>query len=468
MSMHTTQDWHNHSHANMSQAYESQRRAHNQCDKSHGAHQDTVTDNLTMYNNLQSSLESKVRTSHHLRNQLQERADSVANSIAQTRQSLSQLASARQAKDGPMDLCKWRMQQRERRPLREQVRDNVELALEAEKTSLADSMRRLDDAMRRTKSTIGRLEDKQAELRRDIDHKSQALGLDEACLRTTQRSYQTSAGIAHQPSISQTSPTRRRPHSARCGRTSGGRSYSGMRDGNAHESLRNEVNRQHTAMSLYQSGRSAEDIAHGVRDDNTKVILRCQQATEDARSVSETRIEQRVAESRNMRRSLECQIRDTHEKIKFTKNTICSTRQQIRSLEEPLENASTCNTWRMQRVAKEHISDPVTTQLQGHQQMLLQAHEGLRDHHDAERTALYELQHRKEQLKQDLQDKTAGLHIDINCLTREGSGSQRGSSRIIGGGGGSRSGRCDSGRLYKSMLAHASNRGSDCGGEYGN
>ena len=34
------------------------------------------------------------------------------------------------AKDAPLTLCTWRMEQRERRPLKEQVRDGVEVCLE--------------------------------------------------------------------------------------------------------------------------------------------------------------------------------------------------------------------------------------------------------------------------------------------------------------------------------------------------
>lgn len=41
------------------------------------------------------------------------------------------LQEALAAKDPPLALVMWRMEQREKRPLREQVRDTVEVCLEA-------------------------------------------------------------------------------------------------------------------------------------------------------------------------------------------------------------------------------------------------------------------------------------------------------------------------------------------------
>lgn len=44
---------------------------------------------------------------------------------------LASLQDALVAKEAPLTLCTWRMEQRERRPLKEQVRDGVEVCLEA-------------------------------------------------------------------------------------------------------------------------------------------------------------------------------------------------------------------------------------------------------------------------------------------------------------------------------------------------
>ena len=41
--------------------------------------------------------------------------------------------------EAPLTLVTWRMEQRERRPLKEQVRDAVEVSLEVEKATLIDA-----------------------------------------------------------------------------------------------------------------------------------------------------------------------------------------------------------------------------------------------------------------------------------------------------------------------------------------
>lgn len=43
---------------------------------------------------------------------------------------MQKLQDALASKDAPLALCTWRMEQREKRPLREQVRDVVEVCLE--------------------------------------------------------------------------------------------------------------------------------------------------------------------------------------------------------------------------------------------------------------------------------------------------------------------------------------------------
>merc|ERR1719414_2625558 len=106
-------------------------------------------------------------------------AESLVASIQHTKHSYDSLEAAHKAKDPQIQLCMWRLEQRERRPLREQVRDQTEIALESEKELLCETQRRLSDGMKRTKAMISELEGKWAEVRHDLDHKTQALGIDE-------------------------------------------------------------------------------------------------------------------------------------------------------------------------------------------------------------------------------------------------------------------------------------------------
>ncbi|CAK9065837.1 Hypothetical protein (Fragment), partial [Durusdinium trenchii] len=269
----------------------------------------------------QSSLEQKVRTSQRMLEKLQHRAQSLENSIQHTKQTLGKLEEALEAKDrwtdaksmgvdnhrmgiiwagegesdiwtklwkiigdqppafvgpdgnhldAPLILCSWRMEQRERRPLREQVRDHVEVSLETEKAALLDSQRRLQDVIQKTKQTVQALENKLEEVRQDIQQKSQAqkrvsrqrdktglaLSVDELCLRTTSRSLEQ---IVDRSAFLRTAGGNLPP--ARGGSRGTARGADARREVAALESFRNEVLRQKEALRLNQSAIHREEAA---------------------------------------------------------------------------------------------------------------------------------------------------------------------------------------------------------------
>ncbi|CAL1162795.1 unnamed protein product, partial [Cladocopium goreaui] len=382
---------------------------------------------MSMYNELHSSLDQKVKTSQRLVEKLSHRAQSVENSLQHTRQTLQKLQDALVSKDPPLALCTWRLEQREKRPLREQVRDTVEVCLEVEKASLMDAQRRLKECIKKTQATINALDQKLEELRHDIQQKTQALSVDELCLRTTSRSLETVADRSSylrsclRPSSRNLPPSspRRRP----------GGAQSARHEVAAQESFRNEVLRQKEALRLNQSAIHREEAAKELREEAHKLIQRMQRQTEDATKKSDKSMQvmgwdgksdkERVNENQQMRRRLESELRETCTQIHMTKNTLQDTKTHIRSLEEPMELTNTCASWRKQRASKEHTVDPVSTTLLEHQMTLLKCHEDLKQHHQNEKSVLQELQEKKEQLKEDLRDKTSALHIDLNCLTHE-------------------------------------------------
>lgn len=413
MSMHTTQEWVQHAHYNMYQAQHTQKKAQGQHDTSFKAHSEVMSDNLNMYNELHSTLETKVKTSQRLVDKLMQRAESVDNSLAHTRQTLQKLEQALVVKDSPLHLCQWRMEQREHRPLREQVRDSVEVSLEVEKATLSDAQRKIKDAIKRTKATVQILESKLEELRFDINQKSQALSVDEMCLRTTHRSLGMVADRTAQARSSSSS-----------GRISGSPSSARSKGSARHEvafhvSSRNEVVRQKEAVRLNHSAVSREQAAKELREECAKLVARCQRACEEATVRSERGLKERINDNQQMRRRLESELREILHQIQNTKGTMHETKIQIKALDEPMELTSTCSSWRKQRATKEHIVDPVTTTLHEHQMVLMRCSEELRGQHRHEKSVLQELQEKLERLKEDLHDKKAALHIDLNCLTHE-------------------------------------------------
>lgn len=409
--MHTTSEWVQSAQYNMYQAQHAQKKAQGLHASSGKAHAEAMSDNLSMYQDLHVILEQKVKTTQRLLDKLMHRAESVDNSLQSTRHTLEKLEQGLAAKESPQQLCLWRMEQRERRPLREQVRDPAEVCLEVEKATLSDSQRKLKDAIKRTKATIQILESKLEELRFDINQKSQALSVDEMCLRNAHRS----AGII----ADRTAQARSSSSGGRAASSLAGSKRSTRHDVAVHESSRNEVVRQQEAVRLNQSAVSREEAAKELREDCHKLNARCQRACEEATARSERAMKERINENQQMRRRLESELRETLTQIHNTKGTMSETKAQIKSLEEPMQLTSSCNSWRKQRATKEHINDPVSTTLQEHQMVLLRCNEALRGQRSQEKTVLQELQDKRERLKEDLRDKTTSLHIDLNCLTHE-------------------------------------------------
>jgi len=405
--MHATDDWYMHAGSNMGQAQHTSKKAGKQNDVSFTSHADTVNSNLYHYGEVHGTLQQKVRTSYRIIEVLQRRANSIENSIQHCMHSYSQLDATHRSIDPQMQLTMWRLEQREGRPLREQINDGPELQLEAEKDLLMDTQQKLSDAMKRTRNTIHELEGKLKEVRHDIEHKTQALGIDETCLRTTQKSFALMA-------------ERSRPFSNPPGRPGGAlKSLNSKTPFALSESARNETLRQQEAARLNVSAAAREEAAKALRDDNKSLMGRLRKGAEEMHQRTERTLQERISESQVMRKRLEDELAGTNHKINQTKHTIQETRAQIKSLEEPMECTSTCASYRQQRATREHIVDPVTTKLSEHQQMVLEAIKELEDHNEQEKNNLRELSERRDRLKDDLQDKTSAMHVDLNCLTHQ-------------------------------------------------
>lgn len=167
------------------------------------------------------------------------------------------------------------------------------------------------------------------------------------------------------------------------------------------------------------SAASREDGSKTLRDENGKLIARCERAVTEALHRYEKAAKDRVSENQAMRKRLEQEIRETSSRIELTKNTIAHTKSKLKSLDEPMELCSTCASWRKHRSVNEHILDPVSTKLQEHQLTLLRSSEELRAHSQSEKFILQELIEQLSQLKDDHNNKTMALHIDLRCLAPE-------------------------------------------------
>lgn len=397
--MQTTQEWHGTAGFNMTQAQQSHAGSLAQCDDSVRAHKETGNNKIDSYLKLHGSLDQKVNNSRALLDTLKKRSDSLMASIQHTRASLADVTTAYNAKNPPLQKCQWRMEQRGTRPHREKVRDVVELALESERDILNQTKVSLSDAAEKTKYMIDRLETKLAEVRQDIGHKAQALSVDELCLKTTKTSLQT-AKMHHRPPWPGTSPMQ---------------TPTGAQD-DLSETGTNELMRHTKVGDLDVGAVDLERAAKALREDNEGNIAQCKAMAEEAAAKTERATQERLEENRRMRWRLEDEIRETNNRINHTTQTIGETNYQIEAMEEPMAHNSTCTSWRTQRVNPEQIQDPVSASLGEHYNVTVAARSDLMRHNQAENFHLNELHTRRQQLIDDLNDKTSAHHIDTKCL----------------------------------------------------
>jgi len=412
MSLRTPSEWHNQANSLMSNAYGTQVQALKQSEESQKSHMDTTNSNLAMYKELHGKLEGKVQTTHRIIDKLEARSKSMDDAVTKTTKSLAQLEVAYSGKAMPIKMCAWRMEQRQKRPLREHVRDQVEIALDDERAALAETQKKLQEAMVVTKNMIAVLIDQSEALGGNIDQKMQALSVDELCLRTTHRSWNASAGSRTPNSRMSTAATPRRTGSMTA----------------VEESNRNEIRRQQDARNADVQARRREEAAAELRQENELLVNRCAKLAKDALVMTEKHLNQRVVEVRQMRKRLENELQETQRKVDHTKSTIYETQSQIHAIQEPIALCSTHASWRKQRSDREQIMDPVETQLENQKQKLMRSTEELRSHRQNEKNVLTALGEQVERLKEDLRDKTVALQIDESCI-RRASESAPGSSK---------------------------------------
>lgn len=186
-----------------------------------------------------------------------------------------------------------------------------------------------------------------------------------------------------------------------------------------HETARNEDIRAQEATRLDQSASQQEASIKALREKNHKLIQLTDGIANMAAGKVGSCLQERIMENQTMRSRLVDSIKETQSQIEQTKGAMSGTRAELKALEDPIRLCTNCNTARKTRATSEHIQDPVSSTLQEHENLLFRSNEQLRRHHQTEKAALQELQHRMSQLQEDLKDKTAALRIDVACVTQD-------------------------------------------------
>lgn len=412
--MHSLEEWHRHAGHNMTAAEAARHKAIRHCTNSRRCHEQTNRGQYDAFTDLRNCMEAKVGNSCKMIELLEKREASLLKSIQLLKQSHMDLEAAQETKDNPLRLCLWRLDRRSRRPKRELVKDRVDEALEAQRTQLIDTQRKLADAAEKTLECIAGLERKLEQVRDDAAKKRQALGVDEMCLRSTHRTLLEKAP----PNPAKTPPVDRKKEFSSAVAAAQRRSFHSAAV-SLRESAKNEEHRMNEAVRLEQSAATQELAAKAMREKHSKLIHLCDGIAKMAAAKAGQALQERINENQQMRLRLVAAIKDTQEKILHTKKTMGATKDEMRSIQDPINLCRSCHTARKHRKGGEHIQDPVTSMLIDHETALMTSNEELRRQHQCEKLSHMELKQRIAHLQEDLQDKSEALRIDVSCLTND-------------------------------------------------
>merc|ERR1740138_534943 len=85
---------------------------------------------------------------------LEDRIESVEDTIRQVGECLFQLQRAHRSKWAPLNVCERRLELRDTRPLQELVRDHTQEALEHERQTLIESRQELSEQIASSKEAL--------------------------------------------------------------------------------------------------------------------------------------------------------------------------------------------------------------------------------------------------------------------------------------------------------------------------
>lgn len=435
-----TDPWHGLANASMSKAAAAQVKALRQMEVSRQAHQDLAESSTAIFREVQGTLQDKVASSQEMVEVMSHNVSSVCSSLESLKQSHLQLLAALKAKEVPYALCAWRMGQRERRPLRENVRDPVAVALEEERAMLANVDKKLNDNVKKTQIMRSALENQRDLLQNNRDQKFQALKVDELCLQAATGCSNVIAQASPQGMFSRPITPSTPAGRPRTGGSVGSRppsrgfinsprrpiSYIGVPETSVCPGHVNEINRQKEARRMKSEAANKGQAAAALRDENRRLVEWSARMLANAKAKTERNLQERVCELQQMRKRIESEAQETMKKQHHTKAVISETRSQMVSLEAPMQLCSMHSSWRKQRSCPEQIVDNVETRLEEQKWHLHETNQELRTHRQMEKGILTELDSHMERLKEDLRDKTTALAIDLNCLNQSPSNARPG------------------------------------------
>mmetsp|Transcript_102004 Transcript_102004/g.202514 ORF Transcript_102004/g.202514 Transcript_102004/m.202514 type:complete len:493 (-) Transcript_102004:80-1558(-) len=352
--------------------------------------------------NVSHTIKKKINFTEDLVKALDDRIESVDDTMRQVGECLFQLQRAYRSKWAPLNVCERRLELRDSRPLQELIRDSCQDALEAERQTLIESRQELGDQIESMKEMLVLLEKVKNELIEDMQHKRHGLRIDRYCLSPRKMgSGRSTKDRLVLPQLHEVVHYGQ-PPSPKTAAPGSGREHEAERQVTTRELITKAVRKEEDAMKLCNESDAA--MVHTKRE--------CTRASHKL----EASLTQRLEHTRTLKHQLEAQLQETEEALQQTDMSIARQKKKLESHEQPLKQLDKQFALRSARTNREGIRDIVHDEMEGHLGTVKRNVKQLNDKIQATQDMKNQLKASKDRLMEDYRCKCVAVKIDDACL----------------------------------------------------
>jgi len=326
---------------------------------------------------------------------LEDRHESVEDTIRQVGECLFQLQRAHRSKWAPLNVCERRLELRDTRPIQELVRDHTQEALEHERQTLIESRQELFDQITCSKEGLLALDKLKHEVVEDLSHKRYGLRVDRSCLSPGNK-------------------VQERTVLPQLGEVSNYALPSTPKDGGSGS--QHEESRQNDTKSLIHKAVRMEEDAMKLCNESDAIMLQTKRECQRAATQAQSSLARRADEIADLKGKLEAQMREIDEAIAQTEMSQSRTKKKLETQEGPLKALDKQIGMRGKQQSSDGNRDPVFDEMESHLEVVKKNVKSLTQKFQNTEMLLGHLQESRKLLTEDYRNKLLSLKIEDACL----------------------------------------------------
>lgn len=349
--------------------------------------------------NLDLQIRSKLLTNSDLSKSIEERINSMEDTIRHLGSCLFGLQRAYRSKWSQLNVCERRMELRDGRPIQELVRDNLQASLENERQVLIEARQELNDHIVMTKDMLTQCEAMKQELIEDLQHKRHSQRIDRSCLHP-EKPVRKDADRIFLPALPEITHYTLPP---------------APKDTAPGTGPQNEQTRCQTTMDAISRAIRLEEGVVGIIAENDAAIRHCNTECKAANAAVCHCMDGSNHQTEHLKQQLMEQMKQVDATIAEAERSMTRTKKKLESHNQPLRCLNKQFALRDRRTDREHIRDQVTDNMETHLEAVKKSVKELSGKWQGTKNILDHLKAAKAQMAEDLRYKNIALKIDDAC-----------------------------------------------------